>query len=190
MAETSQKISVSLVEFYKDTYDKAECCICGGTLVRGGMGRPKVACSDSCKKAATSLALKTARIYDCIVCAKEISPIRDSRVKTCSPECKKEKNWRRNLFRVHHLRFEEFEAILTSQGGLCAICSYDFQGDKSQMNVDHDHYCCPGRIGCGKCVRGICCNGCNGGMGLFKDKPENLIAAAQYLTEYRRKKYG
>ena len=50
----------------------------------------------------------------------------------------------------------------------CQICG----GDKRLM-IDHDHT--SGR------VRGRLCEGCNFGIGQFKDNPETLVKAAAYL---------
>lgn len=57
----------------------------------------------------------------------------------------------------------------------CAIC-----GSHENLHIDHDHTCCPERS-CGKCIRGVLCAGCNHGLGKFRDRPELLEAAADYL---------
>lgn len=65
----------------------------------------------------------------------------------------------------------------------CEIC-----GDKEGgIHVDHDHSCCPGARSCGKCVRGGLCGGCNMALGAFRDSPEILRKAADYVARKRGK---
>jgi hypothetical protein len=70
--------------------------------------------------------------------------------------------------------------MLVRQGGGCAICRRD--NGKRLLAVDHDHACCPGERTCGKCVRGLLCDGCNHGLGKFRDDPELLRRAAEYAA--------
>lgn len=65
--------------------------------------------------------------------------------------------------------------------GCCRVC-----GEASDLHIDHDHSCCPSlntstRRGCGKCVRGLLCFGCNSALGRVKDNPQTLRALADYL---------
>src|SRR6266508_7031334 len=68
------------------------------------------------------------------------------------------------------LSVAEYDALLESQGGGCAIC-----GDvpKGRLVVDHEHE--TGR------VRGLLCSACNVALGFFKDDPRRLASAANYL---------
>lgn len=70
----------------------------------------------------------------------------------------------------------------------CAICgtplSIDGSGDR--FHIDHDHVCCPQGRGCDNCVRGLLCQSCNSGLGQFRDSPDRLLRAAQYLLGYAR----
>lgn len=65
----------------------------------------------------------------------------------------------------HGLTASERAAMLTLQGGRCAICLRI-----GELEVDHDHRCCPGSTGCRRCVRGLICARCNSGLGLIGDK--------------------
>jgi hypothetical protein len=62
-------------------------------------------------------------------------------------------------------------ALVEAQTGLCAVCR-----QKPAVQVNHDHMT-------GK-VRGILCDGCNGGLGAFNEDPELLERAAQYLESW------
>jgi hypothetical protein len=53
---------------------------------------------------------------------------------------------------------------------VCQIC-----GSSDQLAIDHDHET-------GE-VRGCLCQPCNKGLGFFKDDPERLLAAVQYLHD-------
>lgn len=128
----------------------------------------------------------------CVIC-EEALPKGHWRVDTCfRPGCKRELRWRRGLWKKYKIRYEQALEMLERQFWACAVCKTPFvwgiDGGSPGMNVDHDHNCCSNaRIGCGKCVRGLLCNGCNGGMGLFKDNPANLIAAAEYLISFKER---
>lgn len=88
--------------------------------------------------------------------------------------------------RRYGLTMEKYRALLAAQGGVCAICGSADAGGRGRFSVDHDHRCCPERLrSCGKCVRGLLCSPCNTGIGLLRDDPERLIAAAAYLTASR-----
>jgi hypothetical protein len=73
--------------------------------------------------------------------------------------------------RTYGLDWDEYQAILDSQGGVCAICG----GKRTySLNVDHDH-----KTGF---VRGLLCRLCNGRLlPASKDRPAVLRAAAAYL---------
>jgi hypothetical protein len=68
---------------------------------------------------------------------------------------------------------EGYEARLTAQGGVCAICHQPPNG--KVLVVDHDHRT-------GK-VRGLLCSSCNKGLGFLKDDSALLRAATAYLEQ-------
>lgn len=72
------------------------------------------------------------------------------------------------------LTVDAYEELLARQGGRCAICGGK-QIHERNMSVDHDHETNE--------VRGLLCDYCNRGLGLFRDDPERLIAAARYLLK-------
>lgn len=87
------------------------------------------------------------------------------------------KNWK--LKRDFGISLEEYHELLEKQYGKCAICKQEEtaihpSGKRKRLAVDHDHD--TGR------VRGLLCENCNHGIGKFKDSPDRLIEAANYLS--------
>lgn len=66
----------------------------------------------------------------------------------------------------------DYQKMFDDQRGLCKICH---NTDSQKLSIDHCHYS-------GK-VRGLLCAACNKAIGLMKDSPERLRAAADYLVE-------
>lgn len=81
-------------------------------------------------------------------------------------------NW---LIRHYKITSAEYEILLLSQNSKCAICKASETGRKKQKHfpVDHDHKT-------GK-IRGLLCDQCNKGLGHFKDDPEIMERAIQYV---------
>ncbi len=82
-----------------------------------------------------------------------------------------------NLKRLYDMSIGQYEELLASQGGGCAICEELPSGKRRYLCVDHDHVT-------GK-VRGLLCHSCNRGLGLLGDSVELLEKATEYLgTDY------
>lgn len=80
----------------------------------------------------------------------------------------------RILRRKYHISLDEYQRMLTAQGGVCMICRTDSPGKMRQyFCVDHHH-------GTQK-VRGLLCGACNVAIGLLKDDSKLLRQAAEYL---------
>ena len=127
----------------------------------------------------------------CTVCSKDFEP-RHHNHAICSVTCKRTRRvqhvqrWIKNnpegqsaialrsrLKYKYGLSLDQYNQMLTEQGG-CAICGTTEPGGKyGRFHVDHDHKT-------GE-VRGLLCNGCNVGLGHFRDHPERLNKAAEYL---------
>jgi Recombination endonuclease VII len=92
-----------------------------------------------------------------------------------------EYNFRYNLKSKYNLTTEQHDEMLAAQNGLCALCGNppDPNGVRaaSRLHVDHDHLT--------GAVRALLCNVCNQGLGHFRDDPDLLIAAAEYIKRYR-----
>lgn len=82
------------------------------------------------------------------------------------------KQARVDIVRRHKYGLEpaDYEALLTQQNGLCAIC-----GALERLVVDHDH-----ETGT---VRGLLCAPCNKGIGHLRDDPNVLASALAYLLQ-------
>ena len=77
------------------------------------------------------------------------------------------------LMRKYGISIEQYRALSTAQDDRCAICSR-----KARLVVDHCH-------ASGE-VRGLLCDPCNAGLGLFKDRPDHLAAAIEYIAGYAK----
>lgn len=87
--------------------------------------------------------------------------------------------------RRYDLTVEQFEKMIEDQSGLCAVCFTKPEprpGSFYGFHVDHDHNCCSGTRTCGQCTRGLLCNTCNSGLGMFKDNTKTLSNAIKYLS--------
>jgi len=80
-----------------------------------------------------------------------------------------------HLKRLYNISLNEYYEILTVQNGGCAICGKEKSKSKDFLCVDHDHK--NGEI------RGILCDNCNRGLGLFDDNAELLMNAFNYLNK-------
>lgn len=80
------------------------------------------------------------------------------------------------LRRTFGITLEEYLKIHDEQGGCCAICNKSVSENGKALAVDHCH-------STGK-IRGLLCDLCNRGLGMFRDNPDSLITAIQYLRKY------
>lgn len=81
------------------------------------------------------------------------------------------KNNLKATLKRYNIPFEEYEIMLKKQKGNCAIC--EKIDENKRLAIDHDHKT--------NIFRGLLCESCNRGIGLFKDLPELFIQAAQYI---------
>lgn len=105
--------------------------------------------------------------------------------KPCRNE-KSKKDWAEGNIRnsVYKRKFgitlEDYDRMLESQGGRCAICGTDTptgHGAKhGRFSVDHDHET-------GE-VRGLLCHDCNIGLGGFRDNIYFIEKAIYYLDQH------
>ena len=76
-----------------------------------------------------------------------------------------------------------YEKKFEEQHGVCAICkkfeTEKFRGKVVRLAVDHNHT--TGQL------RGLLCAACNRAIGLMKEDPQRLEAAARYLRHHESK---
>jgi len=87
----------------------------------------------------------------------------------------KESIQNRALKRYYDITLIEYDNLLSSQGGRCAICRTDNPGGKGRFLVDHDHKT--------NKIRGLLCHNCNSMLGFSRDSQLVLERAIIYLTE-------
>ena len=85
----------------------------------------------------------------------------------CKP-CRSARARASHLKRNYGLDEAALRALIDAQGGLCALCQ-----ERPAQHVDHDHIT--------GAVRGVLCFNCNGGLGQFRDRPDGMRAAIDYL---------
>jgi hypothetical protein len=79
----------------------------------------------------------------------------------------------------YDITLDQYDDMYEEQQGRCAICGTDQPGGRgNHFAVDHDHL--TGQ------VRSLLCEGCNTGLGKFKDNPDLLRSAQLYLLSYDR----
>lgn len=94
------------------------------------------------------------------------------------------------LRQKYGLTTEQYDGMLAEQGGVCAICKQPEtrtapSGEVVALCVDHDHKCCPGKMTCGACLRGLLCQRCNVGIGALAEDIGRLEAAAHYIRRFQ-----
>jgi hypothetical protein len=93
-----------------------------------------------------------------------------------------------SVARTYGISAAQYQALLEAQGGRCYLCR---RRSSQRLAVDHDHACCPGKVSCGKCVRGLLCapeRGCNLGLVGYVESVtktrDDAVAMAERLVSY------
>lgn len=137
----------------KQPYSVRDCRHCGAAIAETARA-DAVWCSDTCR-------------------------VKGHRTKDRSAYLKKKTEWYRSRGRwLKHGLDPEKALVMLAKG--CNACGMPFES-QDDAQVDHDHACCPGLVGCSNCVRGLLCSGCNVALGFVKDSPARLRALADYL---------
>lgn len=103
--------------------------------------------------------------------AKEPKP-RLTAAERAKAKATKEKNHETYVRRTYSLDAGEYQRLLASQGGACAICAK--KPRKRYLAVDHDHF--------SGAVRGLLCYFCNSAIGVFEFNRDTARRASDYLA--------
>lgn len=86
-----------------------------------------------------------------------------------------EEQKRNSRLKQYGINFEDYDRMFIEQNGCCAICGKHQTKEKKSLHVDHNHKT-------GK-IRGLLCQKCNHGVGLFNDNLDLLKKAIEYLDK-------
>lgn len=80
-----------------------------------------------------------------------------------------------DLKRYFGIGIKEYNEMFNGQEGCCKICKKHQTSQRRALAVDHCHST--------GLIRGLLCEGCNKGLGQFRDSPEFLESAIKYLND-------
>lgn len=152
-------------KYGKPTFYEGKPCIHGHGTTRYSAGGSCVECSKACSK-------KRWAGYEYWS--------RQRKEKYATEEGRRDRR-ERNLRDNYGLTVAQYDEMVESQSGVCAICSgpptQRAHEHEQRFSVDHDH-------ATGK-VRALLCHKCNVGLGSFGDDVGRLLAAIAYLEKHR-----
>lgn len=118
--------------------------------------------------------------WQCRQCGADLEKLTRGRPSYCSQACReawqfwdRQQKHRGRWLKQYGLTVGQFDEMLASQGSACAICRSTEPGYRN-WSVDHCH--ATGR------VRGLLCLLCNTGLGKFRDNPDLMRRAIEYLA--------
>lgn len=89
------------------------------------------------------------------------------------------RNRLRDRCKTYGITVEDYDRMLSDQGGGCAICGATAEDNGRALAIDHDHRCCPEQLqSCGSCVRGLLCSPCNVAVGYFEREATRTLCEA------------
>lgn len=109
----------------------------------------------------------------CPPCQRAVSRAKSNKHHRAHPTKTRARNRATSLRRLHGITPNDYHRLGESQEWRCAICRTHQDELTKRLFVDHCH-----ETGV---IRGLLCNGCNAALGLMKDRPDVLRAAAEYL---------
>lgn len=152
--------------FVRSARDTKRCRVCGGLKDVGEFSGRRRVCDD-CRAENEKKRRRNASAYE-----REKERLRSEKRRT-HPSMKEYQKSYHYSWRLmgYGLTPEAFDELLRNQSYRCLIC-----GDETRLVVDHNHTT-------GK-VRGLLCDPCNRGIGLFRERVESLESAIRYLTKH------
>lgn len=89
---------------------------------------------------------------------------------------KRDPEWMRLQATLHRygLTLDQYHSLQERQDFCCAICGDELVDGVQGTHIDHCHDT--------QRIRGLLCNGCNLGIGHFRERPAALTAAARYVA--------
>ena len=102
--------------------------------------------------------------------------------RAANPEKFKDYGARHRLRVRFGITLEQWKQMFEEQGGLCYICRMpetvvNRLGEPKRLSLDHNH-----KTGA---IRHLLCDHCNRGLGSFRDNPELLREAANYIEQVK-----
>jgi len=83
---------------------------------------------------------------------------------------------KRSLQLLYGMTLEQYNKIFDKQNGCCSICGKHQSECNKALSVDHNHS--------SNQVRGLLCNYCNRGIGIFNENIQSLNSAIEYLKKW------
>lgn len=90
----------------------------------------------------------------------------------------KKRTRRTDLFKYWGISEQQFDTMLNSQNGTCAICDKTMSSPFKSLCIDHDHIT--------GTFRGILCDSHNRALGLLGDSIENLKKCIRYIRNHEK----
>lgn len=120
-----------------------------------------------------ALRLKLSRESDNKTYQQYLEECREKRIKVkeLNPELYYRKQKDTYLRSKYGITIEDYEQMSENQINKCLICKNEYP-----LVVDHCHT--------SEKVRGLLCSECNSGLGLFKENPDYLLGAIEYIKSW------
>jgi len=157
-----------------------KCRKCGGTEFQIYGGKSPCRRCPKCTKEVANTRYQRNKAKRCAASQryyrknKEMVYARTNQYRRDNPQ--KRRAWLRKwqLKTRYNLTLEDYETMVTDQGGVCAICGQPESRKGHPLVVDHCHKT--------NAIRGLLCSQCNRGIGCLRDDPSLLTKAAEYLS--------